>query len=88
MKSFQSYKSGIIDNEFHTIFISKLNDDIENLSPQKEEVEALKTVSISLFKKLLDDSANNSHFVTSNKEYYVFVLKKIKDFYQKKQTIN
>jgi hypothetical protein len=41
-----------------------------------------------LFKKLLDDSANNSHFVTSNKEYYVFVLKKIKDFYQKKQTIN
>ena len=83
MKSFQSYKSGIIDNEFHTIFISKLNDDIENLSPQKEEVEALKTVSISLFKKLLDDSANNSHFVTSNKEYYVFVLKKIKDFYQK-----
>ena len=83
MKSFQSYKSGIIDNEFHTIFISKLNDDIENLSPQKEEVEALKTVSISLFKKLLENSENNSHFVTSNKEYYVFVLKKIKDFIKK-----
>ncbi len=83
MKSFQSYKSGIIDNEFHTIFISKLNDDIENLSPQKEEVEALKTVSISLFKKLLENSENNSHFVTSNKEYYVFVLKKINDFIKK-----
>ena len=83
MKSFQSYKSRIIDNEFHTIFISKLNDDIENLSPQKEEVEALKTVSISMFKKLLHDSENNSHFVTSNKEYYVFVLKKIKDFIKK-----
>jgi isopentenyl-diphosphate delta-isomerase len=86
MKSFQSYKSGIIDNEFHTIFISKLNDDIENLSPQKEEVEALKTVSISLFKKLLENSENNSHFVTSNKEYYVFVLKKIKDFIKKNKT--
>jgi isopentenyldiphosphate isomerase len=83
MKSFQSYKSGIIDNEFHTIFISKLNDDIENLSPQKEEVEALKTVSISLFKKLLENSENNSHFVNSNKEYYVFVLKKINDFIKK-----
>ena len=78
MKSFQTYNSGIIDNEFHTIFISKLNRKIENLSPQKEEVEALKTVSLSRFEELLDNSKNNSHFVTSNKAYYVYVLKKIK----------
>ena len=84
MKSFKSYDFGVIDNEFHTVFISKLDKDIKNLNAQKEEVEALKIVSPSTFKELLENSEHNSHFVTSNKEYYVFVLKKIKDFYQKK----
>ena len=83
MKSFQSYKSGIIDNEFHTVFISKLDEDIKNLNAQKEEVEALKIVSPSTFKELLEDSEHNSHFVTSNKTYYDFVLKKITDFIKK-----
>ena len=80
MKSFQSYKSGITDNEFHTIFISELNVNVENLSPQKEEVEALKIVSTFAFEELLEGSKHNSHFVSSNKEYYIFVLNKIKDY--------
>ncbi|MDC0636347.1 NUDIX domain-containing protein [Flavobacteriaceae bacterium] len=78
MKSFQSYKSGIIDNEFHTIFISELKEDIENLILQKEEVEALKTVSILRFEELLENSEHNSHFINSNKEYYISLLKEIK----------
>ena len=83
VKSFKSYNSGIIDNEFHNIFISELKEDIENLILQKEEVEALKTVSILRFEELLENSEHNSHFINSNKEYYVFVLKKIKDFIKK-----
>ena len=83
MKSFKSYKSGITDNEFHTIFISELNVNVENLSPQKEEVEALKIVSTFAFEELLEGSKHNSHFVSSNKEYYVFVLNKIKDYIKK-----
>jgi len=60
-----------------------LKEDIENLILQKEEVEALKTVSILRFEELLENSEHNSHFINSNKEYYVFVLKKIKDFIKK-----
>ena len=33
--------------------------------------------------KLFIPKENNSHFVNSNKEYYVFVLKKINDFIKK-----
>lgn len=80
MKSFKSYDSGVIDNEFHTVFISKLNEDINNLSAQKEEVEALKIVSSSTFKELLENSEHNSHFVSSNKTYYDFVLNEIKNY--------
>jgi len=83
VKSFKSYNSGIIDNEFHNIFISELKEDIENLTLQKEEVEALKIVSTFAFEELLEGSKHNSHFVSSNKEYYVFVLNKIKDYIKK-----
>ena len=80
MKSFKSYDYGVIDNEFHTVFISKLNEDINNLSAQKEEVEALKIVSSSTFKELLENSKHNAHFVSSNKTYYDFVLNEIKNY--------
>ena len=80
MKSFKSYDYGVIDNEFHTVFISKLNEDINNLSAQKEEVEALKIVSSSTFKELLENSEYNAHFVSSNKTYYDFVLNEIKNY--------
>jgi len=77
-KCFQSYSNGIIDNEFHNTFIAKTDVNIKNLSPQKEEVEALKFVTIKQFLMLLEDSKNNNHFVPSNKEYYEFVVEAIK----------
>ena len=43
---FQSYPNGIVDNEFHNTFITKVDIKIEELTPQKEEVEALKYVTI------------------------------------------
>jgi len=74
---FQSYPNGIIDNEFHHTFIAKLTVPIKELTPQKEEVEALKLVSIENFKQLLKDSKTNGHFVASNRKYYEFVLNSI-----------
>ncbi len=74
---FQTYPNGIIDNEFHHTFIAKLNVDLSDLTPQKEEVEALKLVSISKFKDLLDNSDKNGHFVSSNYDYYIKVLEAI-----------
>ncbi|WP_431137460.1 NUDIX hydrolase [Psychroserpens mesophilus] len=76
-KCFRSYPNGIIDNEFHVTFIIEINLPIEDFSPQKEEVEALKFVSLSEFKTLLEHSETNNHFVSSNRKYYDFVLETI-----------
>lgn len=77
-KCFQSHPNCVIDNEFHNTFIAEVNINIKDLTPQKEEVEALKFVSFSEFETLLKNSATNNHFVPSNLAYYEFVLKAIK----------
>ena len=74
---FQTYPNGIIDNEFHHTFIVKLNVTLPSLTPQPEEVEALKLVSIFDFFKLLEYSATNGHFIASNKAYYHTVAEAI-----------
>ncbi|MEP3836125.1 MAG: NUDIX domain-containing protein [Algibacter sp.] len=75
---FQSYESGIIDNEFHNTFIAELPVSLDKLVKQEEEVEALKLVSFEDFKALIKSIGNNNnHFVPSNKTYYEFVLNAI-----------
>jgi len=74
---FQTYESGIIDNEFHNTFIAELKIPISQLTPQIEEVEALKLVTISEFEKLIKNIGENNHFVPSNKSYYEIVLRNI-----------
>lgn len=81
-KCFQSYENGVIDNEFHHTFITELKIDITNLSLQKDEVEAVKLVTLEEFKDLLNHIGKDNHFVPSNKAYYEFVLSAI----TKKQT--
>ena len=79
-KHLSSYNNGAIqDNEFHHVYLAELKIDINNLTPQEEEVEALKLVSFKEFKRLLLNSATNNHFVESNKAYYEFVLENIKN---------
>lgn len=74
-----SYSNGKIrDNEFHHVYISKLNVPLGQLIPQTDEVEALKLVTFNQFEDLLTHSQHNSHFVASNREYYQFVLSSIK----------
>jgi len=80
---FQSYSNGIKDNEFHNTFIAEINMDIEDLIPQKDEVEALKFVSIEQFHNLLKNSESNNHFVSSNRNYYEFVVETIKTKFTK-----
>ncbi|TYA56369.1 NUDIX domain-containing protein [Formosa maritima] len=74
---FQTYENGIVDNEFHHTFLVELNVSINKLTPQIGEVETLKLVSISEFKKILKFTDNNNHLVPSNKTYYQVVLKHI-----------
>lgn len=73
------YNNGAIkDYEFHQVYISKIESSIEALTPQEDEVEALKFVNFSKFENLLKNSANNLHFIASNASYYTFVLNEIK----------
>ena len=72
------YNGGLIkDNEFHHIYIAELQPDLSTLKPDLDEVEAIKLVSIKKFYSLLDESDYNSHFVSTNKAYYEYVLKAI-----------
>lgn len=77
-KHLSSYSNGNIqDNEFHHVYIAKLKVNIEELTPQEEEVEALKLVTFKEFNTLLYDSGKNNHFVTTNRSYYEFVIDNI-----------
>ena len=75
---FQSYDNGITDNEFHHTFIVELKQDLNSLTPQPHEVEALKLVSTEAFNTLLEQSDTNGHFVASNSSYYLTILDAIK----------
>lgn len=75
---FQNYNNGIIDNEFHNTFICELKININQLTPQIEEVESLKLVDFATFRNLLDNSRTNNHFVASNRDYYLTILNKIR----------
>lgn len=75
---FQSYPNGLHDNEFHNTYIVEIKETLEDLSPQIDEVEALKFVSISEFYDKLNQSDINKHFIASNKAYYQFVAEAIK----------
>lgn len=74
---FQSYEKGIVDNEFHNTFLAELKVPISKLIPQEEEVEALKLVSIDMFKNIIENIGIDNHFVPSNKSYYELVLQNI-----------
>ncbi|GAA4810666.1 NUDIX hydrolase [Litoribaculum gwangyangense] len=76
---FQSYETGLKDYEFHNTYIALLKVPISELTPQEEEVEALKLVSFKEFQKLIQTIGHNgNHFVPSNKSYYSIVLDSIK----------
>ncbi|UKM64023.2 NUDIX domain-containing protein [Flavobacteriaceae bacterium GSB9] len=77
---FQSYGNGIQDNEFHNTFIAKLTCPISQLTPQEDEVESLRLVSVQEFQSLINNiNDDNNHFVASNKAYYQFVINEIKN---------
>ena len=59
------------DSPFNSFFLS-------DLSPQDEEVEALKLVALDQFQWLIDNIGVDNHFVPSNKSYYQFVLDQLK----------
>jgi len=71
------HKSDFIDNEIHHIYIGKLPVSINQLKIQKEELSAIKLISINTFKSALDKLDFQKTYVPHSKEYYTFVLNEI-----------
>lgn len=69
-----SHKNGIIDNEFHHVFMAILKVPLSTLSIQKEEVDAIDLFDVSVLK-----STKNLENILLPKfhEYYVSVYDKI-----------
>ena len=78
-ESFRTYDSGYIDNEFHHTFISKTHAKLNNLTPNPDEVESLKFVSMDEFETILDHIGKDNHLVPNNKPYYQFVINHINE---------
>lgn len=74
---FQEYDFGIYDYEFHHTYLHKLIVPLEELTPQPEEVEALKLIPLETFNYFIDNIGKDNHFVPSNKAYYLKVMKAV-----------
>ncbi len=70
------HPNGMIDNEIHHIYIALLNCDISKLTPQKEEVAAIKLIDIEELEKHYKDS---SYFVPHSQQYYNYIIHKLKE---------
>ncbi len=70
-------KPGFFDNEFHYIYLSKLNVHIKKLSLQKEEVADVAFFDINQLENILHNPLMNKTYVPHDLEYYTFILKEI-----------
>ena len=68
------HKNGIQDNEYHHVFICKLEESIKNLSIQEEEVEAIKLVDL---KTLKNTKKLTNVLLPKFHDYYCSVYKEI-----------
>ena len=71
-----THRNGIIDNEFHHVFISELTDHIENLRIQKLEVDDVKLFDLTILNEI---SKHEGILLPEYQNYYSFVYNKIKD---------
>lgn len=76
---FQDYEFGISDYEFHHTYLYQLTVPVNQLTPQPDEVEALKLVPLETFSYFIQNAGKDNHLVSSNKAYYLKVLTAIRE---------
>ena len=72
-----SHKNGIIDHEFHHVFIAELKVDLSKLTIQKEEVDEIKLFDLEI---LLKTKQHKNVLLPEYYKYYENVYNKILDF--------
>jgi isopentenyldiphosphate isomerase len=73
------HPNGIIDYEYHHVFLCKLNQPLHKLTPQEEEVSKLQLISISTFRKEINNTLISKKYVPHTLAYYNLVLQKIEE---------
>ncbi len=67
----------LYDNEFHHIYLSRLDVSTKTLTLQEEEVSDLTLIDLDELKNILKDPIRASAYVPHDAVYYDFILKKI-----------
>ncbi|WP_282081321.1 NUDIX hydrolase [Aquimarina algiphila] len=70
-------KPDFLDNEFHYIYLSKLDVSIKKLKLQEEEVAGVILFDSNDFKNILHNPIKYKDYVPHDLEYYHFILKEI-----------
>ncbi|CAL2103198.1 putative Nudix hydrolase YfcD [Tenacibaculum sp. 190130A14a] len=73
-KHMVNHSNGIIDNEFHHVYISELTENIDNLIIQEEEVDQLKLFPLNT---IINTKELDNVLLPKYHEYYQFVYQKI-----------
>ncbi len=73
-KHMVKHNNGIIDNEFHHVYIAELTQNISSLVIQEEEVDAIKLFDLSI---LLETEKHTNVLLPQFKDYYQSVYNKI-----------
>jgi len=76
-KSEHAHPGGILDREFHYVYLSELNVPLEALRPQEGEVSGLELRSLLQFSEEVWGMANPARYVPHSREYYRAVIKAI-----------
>jgi len=78
-KAMKTPTNHIFDNEFHHIYCCLLEQDINTLSLQKEEVEAVKLISLTDFEFQLKNPSTKNNYVPHASSYYYRVIKTLQE---------
>ena len=77
-KATHEHPEGILDREFHHVFLSELKDGLQTLTKQQSEVNALAVTPLLRFAEETWGLANTGKYVPHGVEYYKTVIKTIK----------
>jgi isopentenyldiphosphate isomerase len=76
-KNINHFPNGIIDCEFQHVFLSELKLDIEQLTIQKEEIDAVRLFSFEELKLCMQQKHLEYKIVPADMNYYKFVMEKV-----------
>lgn len=76
-KESHEHPNGLIDKEWHYLYLCKLIDPLENLQLQEEEVAAIRLIPMANFEQSVEEG-NIGDFVPHGTDYYLHIINAIK----------